>query len=541
MSTFENCVPLIRFPEPKSLYEYIFDYTQIYVPHKSLIGKLHQATYSFDKNELLNHFVKPENGEMKEYLHSVANLYNSYGSSLLVSSIYEHAKFLALCSIGYRVLDLISLSLQQQVNNSNWQRGTKFWVNSAISIMPYALMNYAGYNAYELLISSMARTISTYILPTIWSNQFKELDLISSYKNFHLVDIITRNTLYMGRNLLTSTMIEGLGVLFGGDSLSQHIGPAAIDICKFDSNLAHVTYSATLMPIKYIIDELGWMAGKMMVDSLVVGLKSLGLVHDLRNPMRSFMPSKLKQYMGIKDFTEELEQSLTNQQVVQKTNRKGSFRSGHTNVSSFPEAELAILSPISSNSKSITHSAEAEEIAGLSSKVTKRKNILTNQVKENTVHIQKNLLPYRKPVEFEQEERLLAPICGPSIHNINLWGIIGNMKIDQSQLDYFQTSLKAGNIGNRSAIKFLGRIDGHNFYEIRPKREGDRLIGKMITGEEEVYRVIKDIIGYEKAIQTVDNLKQMGKNSVPAADIAVIVFEQQAKHESISKALNMQK
>lgn len=564
----KDCVSIARFPEPQNISDYIFGYHNIALRENSLIGELKFLTSSFNTQELYNYASNITNYD---------HYYNYISNNAYIHSLYDNAKSMFIISATYRLLNLTSISLQHRVSNTNWQKGTKFWLNAAISVTPYLVMSYIGYHSQELFIASALRFSSTYILPTIYSNYIKELDLVSGTINFNFKDFCLRNSINTARNLISTITLDAAGVAYyGWDRIFYYYQQPSISIrlCKADNNLGvfKMDNASSIRFPQYVMDELGWMSGKIAADMFFIMLKSFKVITDLRDPINSIFIKELPQEENIqapqkrsrnRDNSRNRDRRYSN---FTRTNEKE-----HRPVRAIKSASNILSSNIRDKqleAKTDFHEITNYNISTNSTSTTtprapKLKNKNKGKEREQITIPAIKPLPRRRLINIEEAGRPIVPLSGASIHNLNLWGIIGNTGITSQYYDDFQRTLNAANIANRSSgIKFLSRINGTSYYEIRPKNLGSRLIGKMVFGEQEVYNAIKNITGYEKAINLGRELNKYGKEAdvtakssqdkneveeaktalkdikAASSNIALIVFEEETKHSLINDKLN---
>ena len=139
-----------------------------------------------------------------------------------------------------------------------------------------------------------------------------------------------------------------------------------------------------------------------------------------------------------------------------------------------------------------------------------------------------NHLALRTTMKLDEFPDLpLAPLSGSGVHNVNLWGVIA--PDTQHHRAEFNKKLNSGTIGLGHSIQLLTT----GAYELR--HSGDsRIIGRLITGEDQVYRGICDIFGWQRAIELVKEMK--GKCN---EDLGLIIFSAvAAKHGDIARVAN---
>ena len=111
----------------------------------------------------------------------------------------------------YRALDLTSISIQHGINRSKLSKTSKFMCSSIVSVMPFLAMSFMGYIATELFIASALRLAVSYLAVTPSSQNFiREIDLVSSFKNFYITDFFCQNLAYMIKNLASSLLISSI-------------------------------------------------------------------------------------------------------------------------------------------------------------------------------------------------------------------------------------------------------------------------------------------------------------------------------------------
>jgi hypothetical protein len=458
----------------------------------------------------------------------------------------------------YRVLNIVSISAQHRIANAKWQIGAKILATSAIAILPYIIMGKIGYNGSELFLSSALRVVSSLVLPIMYSNFLKELDLISATRNFNIHDFIKRNTLTAWKNLLTTILIvDGFRWIYGmpvyyNDFLRERAG---FDLCLLGENrslIAVIGYNLSAFPIHYLIDELGWSLGKVVIDLGIVAFNRIVIKKDLRDPINSFIEGAM-----LEGYTMTELQSVRENVAVKNTRIKVRGRNKQNRdirqEAYVNQSNMFVLDQITQTytGATATHIIASEQsdknilvhantvdpekieevVVDIKDKIKVKRNKIIFDKEEEKELPQRN--SRRFEIKFDDHEARLVPLSGATININNLWGVISQSP--KEKLHKFQRSLSSGNIGNKnSAIKYLGKDKkNEHIFEIRPCGNDDRIIGKLVRGEDRVYNALTRIFNYERVL----NIMKLISPDSP--EVSVIIFDEMVRHKELSSFTRM--
>jgi hypothetical protein len=485
------CDSLLEFPLPTTPYQYVFGPAGVYMNEASIAGTILAFTSSlFPKDYLCQWGSSPFNEVDSAYLCDRIQLaYTPY-------SLFSNASYLFITAVTYRILDISAMTLRHQVTNSKLNKVQKLAANSVIAIVPYLIMSALGYPATELMLESLLR-IASYGTPTRIANFIREIDLVSRLKNFSPLDFVLGNGMVMARNLLCTVAQD----LYKGVTESNHFNECGgVSYCRYGNAIQLHSHSRHYGPLYYVSQELASAAGKMAVDLTLIAMQKFGIIEDLRDPLRDFHPRTAFLNMVRRAQSQVTEMRRPTPALVRPPVRQAVYADTMNAMPYAPEPVAVRVRPHKPTAAA-TPVPAAQPIPALP--------------KLNT----------RLPVKpHGAEDSPLVPLAGERLENLNIWGVVNGGGRERQV--FYQRSLQAGNIGNNAAIKY---VDG-DLYEIRTKLD-HRLLGRLVRGEEPVYRALCNVYGYERAMVAVEQIKAKHPE-----EVAVIVFDREARHQHVRSA-----
>lgn len=524
-----TCNYLVKFPYPTTVYEYFFN------PHSlwrgpSLSSAVAKSISSFDSVKLMEqglqtYFTENPNKELQSQINSAF----LRGESFYVTSIYNDIKAVAFNSMVYRVLNLISIGIQQQINNSSWSKNSKLVSTSLVAVMPYIFMHCYGWGGLELALTSLVRIFVAQQFSPKTANEIRRADLISSYPTFTWNNFLVNNAYNTLINLSFTILADyGLGPIFFANLRNQQdrefggLQMCVLQYNKFTSVKLNMKLD-NVMANPIILTEAAWMLGKIMVDSLVIFLHALNYVKDLSNPLPSFLPKSWLKKLGIKEaplypnIIEEIDEPENVQPVV-SGNSENEKQDLTEDIREIPSAWEHSSSSSSSSIKNSRNEYPRENKRERKERESKGDQLTHSSPREPN-------LAMRRPIRLTNNLRLM-PLSGPGITKLNVWSIVDPQLPDFS---IFQKDIAAsGKIGKDEKIKLLVNRGGIKGYEISSSESHDRAIGRLKRGPEAVIDLLNKYLLDDKASKVLQRMSEYG-----ADNLAIIYFNVQCKHEEI--------
>jgi hypothetical protein len=541
-----ECVVLAQLPTPNSLYETLFNPTMVLLKQNHFIlsamasyrGK-NIATYM---GTLVPNTVSPK-----------------MASYFLISSHFDFGFALAGYSLTYRISQLVATAIQHKIEQSNLSKNEKFWISGAVTALPLLMIYLVGGSCQEMAFASLVKVIASRLLPPVYSNPVKELDLISTTKNFTVTGFLSKNFLTIVRNIVTTALVmDGLVSFFevGKTSITELLTPPtesiSFKICRHNRIYELVQegpYSHSLLLV-YFVDECAWMLGKIAVDGVFILLNQLGIVKDLRDPLGDLLQPFFQRA--------PLKRRAVQAPVPHSATRIRQFQ--RTGVPALPAPPVTVQPPQAPQNKSLSskrlrRQAREKQLA-LAAQVpvdfpttshnlptdderlgpkTKVKTRGSSQVKASEVPEEEVL----SMITIPNYPRKVVALWGQGIENVpNVWGVIsyGIRGKEKYDVRSYMTGLNAGHVGptgSHAVMKYLGksRKTHQPIYSIRPANQEMRLIGELICGEEAVYDALKSAFGYERALALTHQIKNNDE------EMNLIDFRFIATHKQISEFL----
>lgn len=512
----EYCVTLSQFPAPQNSYETIFGATIAKQFGSNLNSLVYPYIASFSSKDILAHSIST----------IPLNLLQLFESNYAIMSHYNYGMILAIDSAIYRSCQLAATAITHRIELTNWHPATKFCSSSFVTLLPLAVIYLLGFSSTEIVVASTLKIVASAILPVRHSNKVKELDLISTYRQFNLKNFIGQNALMGVRNFAATAFMDGTAFFSLGISPFTPY-PPEFGVCIPDStnDLEFYAHGYVNTPLTYLFDELAWMIGKIAVDVIFLLLAYASVVKDLRDPINSIWHRpKTYRFPKTPSRFNTLTQRTTNSSVsVRHSAATGEYENSMVDfVESTAESYKAPAPP-----KEKRRHKTDQNVAQASS---------SNAIAETADVVERKALPI--PNYARKLEPLSHAIEGISK---NVWGVViyGNLQVEEEQIKDHMRSLGSGHIGlpgSSSAIKLLRKVENtpRKVYEVRPKNRGPRILGTEVRGEEAVYNLLKDYFGYERAIA----LTRQMREADGSGDMSLISFSYYTDHEDINKNID---
>lgn len=527
--TRDDCYVFSRFPAPQTIYETFFSPAIVIATIRSTYfnSALLKTVSSFAASAEVNKYV--DNKADPKILQYLLELVDS--DYTLLSSANWALAVAARSMIIYRPCQLVVLAIQHKIALTNWQPLTKFAVSSFVALIPStaATVLTAGAVSPELITIAMVRVMLPHLFLAISrkkSNKIKEFDEISVTKNLSLKGFIIQNAFTLMLNVGAVSLLPAWHFL-SSNKMMFFTAPVQFEMCRYfiqgnKFGLFVLGEGTTQSMLTLLINEIGWVVGKIVVDALFIGLALIGIVKDLRDPINSIF-ARAKPYIpGLSVITPKANRPI-------KTN--------------FPATLPGVAAPEGEKS------AFPEEIAAgyrpppapRARKKTKGKDKLIDGEKARDEEKLNQLL---RVIEIPGTNSQLIKLEGPGLgKNPNVWGMI-SLNIVENKLGYFTRCLATSHVGkHNSSIASLknnekksdGGKKSAKYYELRPTALDERILGRLIRGEADIYERLKEILPYEVALEVILKMKEnrMEENK----DINFIDFSRLANHKNIPQKL----
>jgi hypothetical protein len=514
------CKIVATSPIPKTLYETLFQPTLAYTPPNFILRTI--ASFTIDDIATTTRVsVSP-------------SVKQAITDNFVIMSQFNYGGVLAFHSISYRIGQLVATAVQHKIEQSSWSKNNKFWISSAVTLMPLAIIFLAGGSSTEMAIASLVKIAASYILPPLYSNPVKELDLISTARNFKLTSFLGKNALTAIRNLITTTIVIDCFISMlatGKEQLSTNLfgqGNQSIFFKACFDNQDNLTMLIGLgrsrTPFAYFIEECAWMLGKIAVDGVFILLNQLGVVKDLRDPLGNLLQpffqssSQKRRPPQAAHFTVQTPEKPQHKKLSAKQLRRQAIAKQEASAARVP----VDFQPTTHH---LTDNAERKS-PKIKVKTRGSSQVEVIEAQERVV------LP--STLTIPNYPRKLVALYGQGIESIpNVWGVISygiRKKEKQSMMPYI-TGLKAGHVGpsgSHAVMKYLGKSKKTHqpIFSIRPANQEMRLLGELVCGEEAVYDALKSAFGYERALELTNQMKN-DREEMSLIDFRFIVSHKQ--------------
>lgn len=373
----------------------------------------------------------------------------------------------------------------------------------AAIMLPYYCL---GYGISDFLCFFFLPLLFENVLPFKWTNFLKQINTLSSTKDFVLKDFIFKN--------IQATIVRILFIIPSLFSKHPLISPA-ISFCVFSQTIKRHNVRAT-NPLEWVAEIMGNILGKIVFDLLyILILKTISENADLRNPM-GWMFSKFRVQQQTRPWM------LNKLQVSSKEQRPKAAYLAKKN----PVQPTEFIQDI--ERQAFRSESEPDSRSIIDIKKTKIKRKGTNTPAKDTN------LPKQKPCERITIEVSWGQIKFQKIESESfqkeVWGVIINKSIEKNTLSRYETSLSNGKTGG--AINQLKGV-GSDKYELGGGIN-NRLIGKIYYGN--VYDVLQGFMKLEDALPCTQELENICENT---NDMGLMIFSREAKtHKDIYRVAN---
>lgn len=514
-----DCITLYQFPLPQNLYETLF----APIRTAGLTGDLESFLNSFFSSFSMTD-IRPN-----AVTYIPLNVEQSISKIVALQSLYNMSCVAFFRAGFYRSCELLATAVQHKIEMTNLPSPIKFFTFTLLTLAPIGVSYYIGLPQTEMIYPSVFKIVVAMTCSVKNKNKIKELDLIVPGRQFSLKDFIIQNAVVAIRNrFIFYVCMMGAAILVryytGLDSTFQLFSaePLRIQKCKELASSARSFFrsaggSSTLFINLFF--EFAWTMGKVAVDFFFILLAYIRMVGDLRDPINSLslylfrapLPQMAPQEQGQTVATIPVVPALATDVTPP--------------VQVVPVVQVI---PVASGSASAATPIE-DQWTTVRRKAKRIKNTASAATKQEVT------VP-SSPVAFitvPNYARRVVALSGTNIH-MNLWGVITyrRPKKEQQPLKPYKDSLNGGNLGGqKSGIKYLGDGIGifknEKVYEVRPKSQEKRLLGVLVRGEKEVYRVLSEAFGYARALGIVQRMKKNGE------EINMIDFQCMVTHNQI--------
>lgn len=420
-------------------------------------------------------------------------------------SLAGHTFFYFTTAIILRFIELIFQSAKNSVNFSALNKNYRTLVSYGLMVATFAFPYYClGYAVPDLLFCFFVPIILEIILPFKWSNYLKQINTLSSTKDFAFKNFVFK--------IIQTTLLR---MLFSIHSLNYHLQNKtwltrpAIIICKEGLDVFIENIKAT-DPLQWVGEFVGTVLGKTIFDLLyILVFKTISKDADLRNPM-GWIFSKFRVQQPTKPWTlRKLQESNQRNEEKPKIN----IVPQKTKIETGIEIENENLQWMDKNTSINGKSKEP---------VNERKKVKT---RSKTTHkeVTNNISTKQKILESETIEvngMTFQRIYDDSFHK-EVWGVIMTNRIEKQRLQVYEQTLAKHTLGG----SFKQLTNFSTCYELGYSLNA-RLIGKMYYGK--AYDILQNFMHLEDA--------QPISDEFGTEEVGLIIFSHEAmKHEDINK------
>ena len=486
----QPCYTIHTFPQKQGLWDELSRPAGSVMPEDLLLQLFFRLTSTMSTQTFCH--ALGLDGQQDEY-----KVFCKNGSALMPISGADNLKLLFAVGTCYQLATLFKIAVQTKSSNSSMSKWNKVIVELAAAFAPLLAVQWSGFNNVILYAASAIRYCIEKTAPVKISNMFGELEVVSRFRKFSWSDFAKRK--------LTAAMVFAGPIFYlvikenFFNELGQEDNNSYIQFCPKENIYLYEpgkdSYSFAAL------GTLSFVAGIIATDMLVFIAHKVGLLNDPREPLGQFNPFQKTRYKPI------ITARTPFLEAVEPTKRVRA----NAAIAPIPQ-QLTTDSPISGR----VEPRRKIEKNGPATEQTSQPEIVINH------------LALRTTMKLDEFPDLpLAPLSGSGVHNVNLWGVIA--PDTQHHRAEFNKKLNSGTIGLGHSIQLLTT----GAYELR--HSGDsRIIGRLITGEDQVYRGICDIFGWQRAIELVKEMK--GKCN---EDLGLIIFSAvAAKHGDIARVAN---
>lgn len=485
-------------PSNSSIYDLIFEPTMITPAIPDWFGYLRGIINSNDRLPVISNSefhnmladAKTNSVSQSDYATLLDHAINRrMAASYNITSVYDKFQQLVILSAYFRMLQILSISLQHKIALSNYGKCTKFILTAFTALAPFISMSYIGYISTELVVVSLFTSLSPYILSNRWSNKIREIDLISATKESIFKNSLLNNCLSSIRNIGVTVLLDMIGLFLSSSYLDSHnpqefdyLAPSTIrhtlEICSLTSSAGNFSYSRSVNTSEHLLTHLlmleaGWCLGRLAIDIGMGLLQKANIISDARDP---FYNSTFK---GCPSKPEHMPKQAAARRL------KGKDRSEGAETTESHEYLLA-------------------QQARQSTRKLKKQEAATHH--ENKRQVQAERVNEELPIVCVPgyPDQPLVPFY-PFAQSAATYGVVANHKM--SQFKKFTTTLNKASNRVASPNGFIECLDPtKQVFSIRPNNSDARVLGQKATGQEDVGYALKSVYNYEQIWATMEKI-----------------------------------
>lgn len=503
-----------------------------------LIGFLKKNIHSvFNRNQFEQAYLEalqkyPPNHNLNPYIHSVLLMY--LDGSFEVASLLSSATLMFGIGAIYRVLNLATISAQNHVFLKNWRLLNRALAATAISLTSFYIMDALGYEAMELLIAEIVRICAAYLMPYVFGNFFRGMDIISPTKTFNPIDYLSRNSMYSLRNFASTMFIEyGLPyivlnaplrqILWDNQALTRRDKAGIyLDTSTLPPSAHLVSNKHAFFP-KLVLDEASFTLGKIFVDMTILLMARFGFISDIRDPFKALFSKPVQSSKNTGGLPPRILLKILEEQRKQEA----------STAPVKPEEKAAQKSSTWQTSpSSSTNNFGLQYIGATGAQKKSKSNKGSKHPKSNRQNVDVVIHKVRNTFSNSvNPTHKIVPLCGTALQG-NIWGIITALDCG-NEFKAFESALEHGIINQSGNIKYLdkGSKSGAPVFEIKCSQDA-RLLGRYFQGEIEVYDALSNVFGIDETQRIIDVARKDGN------ELGFICFSNYvAKHNQIRDTL----
>jgi hypothetical protein len=445
----------------------------------------------------------------------------------------SHATYLCAVGMIFRLLNLSTISIQNNFYRKNWSTQAKVLASTSIGMLPFFIMDTLGYSSQQIAIAEIIRICSVYLLPYVLGNWLKELDIISPTKTFSLVNYLAINGKHYFKNLCSSILYSHVWYYIDAqrellkyeevlrDFAKKEVAGVFIGSLSSSSVAMNTVNNANVLIPKLFTDEFGFILGKIFIDLSIVLLAKFGVIADIRDPFNFLFRKNAAQKNKSTSLPAKILEDIIETQAEQKKESEQLITSSSANSSSNPRVEEA------DTSYGAHHFAPEQS-------TKKRGKKVHSPVEDDNKSdfIKKAPEYYRRAFTHPSlPNHKITPLHGTILQG-NIWGVITASNCG-SNFNLLERSLEIGAIGQSSNIKYLGKggNTSQHIFEIKCSKDA-RLLGYYTQEERGIYDGLKNTFGMDNAQSIIDRARGESEN------LGFICFSTYvAKHGDIAKTL----
>ncbi len=478
-----TCKYIAKFPLPKNYWEAISNPNILTIPSESSYGEF---------------FKSSERSKVRFKSVSAINI-----EGIGVFTNFERAQYMFVTSVIFRMLQIISIDLLNKIDTKKWNIFGKMIVSAVVLAAPYLFMSYVlGFPMHDLIgptqLQNLAAFGLNYFSSTAWSNTLRELNVVSTTRNFHFRDGIFRGFLSSAINFVSTSLIQSYA--FSTSTPMFIDDQASVSDCIKGRTVVRLTLSQKdAFFAEYITNELGWLVGRYAVDFSFAALNFLGVIKDLRTPFNVWQTSR-PQVVAIPE-----KQEVVADPVIKAGQAK-------PRIQAKPMAKLDIDSAFSPVHYSSTMPLPQ---ARVKSEHDGRIKVKTRPAPEVPVVPAVPVNPKLDVIETNGSGPMVR-LYGNGVAP-DTWGIVSNKIEDRS----FERSLRSGHVHPGAAIQTVGP----EIFELRPAGTDKRSLAEPVKP----YDALRRLLPLGEAI-AVDQV--LAANRYTGREIKIVPFERVVRHGS---------